>query len=183
MANKIIINGRFSYAHLLEPVAPVEGQDPVYSLSLIISKDQKEDIELINKALKDTYKEQGDKLKGNSKNIPSFESIRTPLRDGDKDRPEDEAYQNSYFINLKSRTAPGIVDKACKRISDPEQVYSGCYGRVSVQFFCYCVNGNKGIGAALQNVQVLRDGERLGGKSTPEDDFADSIPEAEDFLS
>ena len=41
-------------------------------------------------------------------------------------------------------------------------------------------NGNKGIACGLNNLQKLRDGEPLGGKSRAEDDFASD--EEDDFL-
>jgi len=43
-------------------------------------------------------------------------------------------------------------------------------------------NGNKGIACGLNNLQKLRDGEPLGGKSRAEDDFADDDDD-DDFLS
>jgi hypothetical protein len=45
------------------------------------------------------------------------------------------------------------------------------YGRASIRFFAYHTAGKKGIGAGLCNVQKTRDGELLGGRSTPHEDF------------
>ena len=42
--------------------------------------------------------------------LPSLKVLKTPLRDGNLERPDDPAYANSYFINANSATAPGIVD-------------------------------------------------------------------------
>ena len=42
-------------------------------------------------------------------------------------------------------------------------------------------NGNKGIACGLGNIQKIRDGESLGGRSSATDDF--SIEEDDDFLS
>ena len=103
------------------------------------------------------------------------------MRDGDVDRPDDEAYADSYFINANSRTKPGIVDRNVEPIIDMTEIYSGCYGRVSMVFYAYNVNGNKGIAAGLQNIQKLEDGEPLGGKSRPEDDFG-GADDDEDLL-
>jgi hypothetical protein len=104
-----------------------------------------------------------------------------PLRDGDVDRADDEAYAKSYFINVSSNTRPGIVDENLNTIMDQSEFYSGCYGRASIVFFAYNTNGSRGVSAALQNLQKLEDGEPLGGKSRPEDDFATGVEE--DFLS
>ena len=82
---------------------------------------------------------------------------------------------------------PGIVDRQLNEIIDSTEVYSGCYARASINFFPYNQAGNKGIACGLNNIQKLEDGEYLGGRSRPEDDFeALDNPEdddMEDFLS
>ena len=107
--------------------------------------------------------------------------MKTPLRDGDKERPDDEAYKNSYFINANSGTAPGVVDANCQPIIDTSEVYSGVYGRASINFYAFNSNGNKGIACGLNNLQKIRDGEPLGGKARAEDDFA--TDDDDDFLN
>ena len=99
---------------------------------------------------------------------------------GDTER-EDEAYAGHWFINANSKTAPQIVDKAVKPILDRDEVYSGCYARVSLNFYAFNSNGNKGIACGLGNIQKIRDGESLGGRSSAADDF--STEEDDDFLS
>lgn len=121
------------------------------------------------------------KLKGNGKSVPPLEAIKTPLRDGDKERPDDPAYANAWFINANSATAPGVVDASCQRIIDRSELYSGVYGRASINFYAYNANGNKGIACGLNNLQKIRDGEPLGGKAKAEDDFA--TEDDDDFLS
>jgi hypothetical protein len=119
--------------------------------------------------------------KANGKSIPPLSSLKTPLRDGDAERPDDPAYADAYFINANSATAPGIVDASCDPILDRSEVYSGVYGRASVNFYAFNSNGNRGIAVGLNNLQKLRDGEPLGGKSRAEDDFA--TDNDDDFLS
>lgn len=65
-------------------------------------------------------------------------------------------------------------------ILDQSEVYSGCYGRISVTFYGYNSNGNRGIGAGLGNIQKLEDGEALGGRSKASDEF--TTVEDDDFL-
>lgn len=175
---------RFSYANLLIPKSPVEGAEPVYSVSLIISKDDKFTIDKINNAIKAAYEEGANKLKGNSKVVPPLASLRSVLRDGDIDKAGDEAYKNSYFVNAKSKTKPGIVDADCNPILDPEEIYSGMYGRASITFYAYNTGMSKGIACGLNNVQKIADGERLGGKATAESDFSnlEDADEDEDYL-
>ena len=113
--------------------------------------------------------------------IPKSDTVTiNKIRDGDVERPDDEAYANAYFVNANSSTAPGIVDADRQPILERSEVYSGVYGRASINFYAFNSNGNKGIACGLNNLQKIRDGEPLGGKSRPEDDFAD---EDEDFLS
>ena len=61
-------------------------------------------------------------------------------------RPEDEAYADSMFLNANSKQAPQIVDRQVQPILDQSEIYSGCYGRVSITFYAYNSNGNKGVG-------------------------------------
>ena len=93
----------------------------------------------------------------------------------------DEAYKNSYFINANSSTAPGIVDADRQPILERSEVYSGVYGRASINLYAFNSNGNKGIACGLNNLQKIRNGEPLGGKSRAEDDFATADDE-DDFL-
>ena len=108
-------------------------------------------------------------------------NLKLPLRDGDIDRPDDEAYANSYFFNANSRQAPQVVDAHVQPILDQSEVYSGCYGKISVTFYGYNSNGNRGIAAGLGNIQKLRDGESLGGRTTAAEDF--ETEDDEDFLA
>lgn len=135
----------------------------------------------IKAAIQAAYEEGESKLKGTAKVCPALDVIKTPLRDGDKERPGDEAYKDSYFINANSATAPSIVDADRQQIIDRSEVYSGVYGRASINLYAFNSNGNRGIACGLNNLQKIRDGEPLGGKSRAEDDFA--TEEDEDFLS
>ena len=164
---------RWSYANVWEPKAPVEGATPKFSVSLIISKDDKATIEKIQAAMKAAYEEGLPKLRAASKNVPTFETISKPIHDGDVEKPDDPAYANAYYISANSLTAPGIVDAACNPILDHSEVYSGVYGRASVNFYVYANGVNKGIACGLNNLQKLSDGEPLGSKASPESDFGD----------
>lgn len=172
-------NTRWSYANMWEPKS-INGGTPKYSVSLIIPKSDKVTVEKIKKAIQAAYEEGQSKLKGNGKSVPSLSVLKTPLRDGDLERPDDEAYANSYFINANSATALGIVDADRNTIIDRSEVYSGVYGRASINLYAFNSNGNKGIACGLNNLQKIKDGEPLGGKSRAEDDFA---TEEDDFLS
>lgn len=171
---------RWSYANVWEAKS-INGGTPKFSVSLIIPKSDTKTVDKIKAAIEAAYKEGETKLKGNGKTVPALSLIKTPLRDGDLERPDDEAYADSYFVNANSATAPGIVDSNLDPILDRSEVYSGVFGRASISFYAFNSNGNKGIACGLNNLQKIRDGESLGGKPKAEDDFATSVDD--DFLS
>lgn len=171
---------RWSYANVWDPKS-INGGAPKYSVSLIIPKSDTATVKKIEVAIQAAYEEGESKLKGNGKSVPSLKILKTPLRDGDLERPDDEAYANSYFINANSATAPGIVDSDCQPILERSEVYSGVYGRASINFYAFNSNGNKGIACGLNNLQKIADGEPLGGKARAEDDFA--TDDDDDFLA
>ncbi|MCD8330827.1 MAG: DUF2815 family protein [Lachnospiraceae bacterium] len=171
---------RWSYANVWDPKS-INGGTPKYSVSLIIPKSDTKTVEKIKAAIQAAYEEGQGKLKGNGRSVPALSAIKTPLRDGDLERPDDEAYKNSYFINANSATAPGIVDADRNPVMERSEVYSGVYGRASISLYAFNTNGNKGIACGLNNLQKISDGEPLGGRSRAEDDF--DIDDEEDFLS
>ena len=175
IATKVIVPCRFSYLHCWEPDS-VNGGDPKYSVSAIVLKSDTKTVEAIKAAIEQAKKDSVSKWGGK---IPS--NLKSPLRDGDIERPDDEAYKGCYFFNANSRQAPQVVDGKVRPILDPSEVYSGCYGRISVTFYGYNSNGNRGIAAGLGNIQKLKDGESLGGRAKAADDF-DTVDE-EDFLA
>lgn len=167
---------RLSYAHLFEPHA-IEGNEPKYSVSVIIPKTDKETLTAIKEAVEQAKKDGVTKWGGK---VPA--NLKTPLRDGDVERPNDEAYKNSYFLNASSKNKPGIVDQNVQPVLDATEVYSGCYARLTLNFYPFSASGNKGIAAGLGNVQKLADGEPLGGFTRAEDDFEAVETAADDFL-
>ena len=171
---------RWSYANVWQAKS-INGGAPKFSVSLIIPKSDTATVNKIKAAIQAAYEEGQSKLKGSSKAVPVLSILKTPLRDGDLERPDDEAYVNAYFVNANSSTAPGIVDANRQPIIDTSEVYSGVYGRASINFYAFNSNGNKGIACGLNNLQKIRDGEPLGGKTRAEDDFADEGED--DFLS
>jgi hypothetical protein len=168
----------WSYANVWEAKS-INGGVPKFSVSLIIKKDDPT-VEKIKAAIQAAYDEGQAKLKGNGKSVPPLTAIKTPLRDGDAERPDDPAYAGHYFLNANSATAPGIVDADCQPILTRSEVYSGVYGRASISFYAFNSNGNKGIACGLNNLQKIRDGEPLGGKASAASDFA--TDDADDFL-
>lgn len=178
MKTKVITGvARLSYANVWEPKS-INGGTEKYSVSIIIPKSDTKTLTAINEAIDAAIEEGKGKYGGK---LPNKASLKLPLRDGDIDRENDEAYKDSYFLNANSITAPQIVDKDVKPILDRSEVYSGVYARVSINFYAFNTNGNKGVAVGLGNIQKIRDGEPLGGQSSAADDFATEV--SDDFLS
>ena len=138
---------RWSYANVWEPKS-INGSTPKYSVSLIIPKSDTRTVAKIKAAIEVAYKEGEAKFKGNGKTVPALSILKTPLRDGDLERPDDATYANAYFINANATTAPGIVDADHNPIMSRSEVYSGVYGRASITFYAFNSSGNKGIACA-----------------------------------
>ena len=113
-------NTRWSYCNVWQPKS-INGGTPKYSVSLIIPKSDTVTINKIKAAIEAAYKEGEAKLKGNGRSVPALSVLKTPLRDGDAERPDDEAYANAYFVNANSATAPGIVDADRQPILDTSE--------------------------------------------------------------
>ena len=168
---------RLSYANVWEAKS-INGGAEKFSVSLIIPKNDTKTIDAINAAVDAAIEEGKGKFGGK---IPSKAALKLPLRDGDIDRPDDEAYADCYFVNANSNTAPQIVNRQTNPVLDRSEVYSGVYARVSVNFYAFNSNGNRGVACGLGNIQKVRDGESLGGRSNAADDFASDVDD--DFLS
>lgn len=169
---------RLSYANVWEPKS-INGGTEKYSVSLIIPKSDKKTLAAIDAAV-DAAIEEGIAKFGGKK--PNKAAIKLPLRDGDTER-DDEAYADSYFVNANSLTPPQIVDQNVNPIMNRSEIYSGVYARVSINFYAFNSNGNKGVACGLGNIQKVRDGQPLGNRSTAEDDFTALDDTDDDFLA
>ena len=175
-------NTLWSFCNVWEPKS-INGSAPRYSVQLRIPKTDTKTLEKIEKAMKAAYEEGTSKLKGNGKSIPPYEPLKKPLRDGEKEFPDDESMAGYMFLNANNTLKPGIVDADRQEIIDRSEVYSGCFGRASISFFAFNSNGSKGIACSLNNLQKIKDGPMLGGHSRAEDDFADEEEDEVDFLN
>ena len=177
MSTKVITGKvRASFVHVFEPQS-VNGSEPKYSCSFIIPKSDTRTIQAIQTAIEQAKQEGVSKFGGK---IPA--NLKTPLRDGDIDRPDDEAYTDSYFVNSNSKEKPGVVDRKRVPITDPLELYSGCYVRASINFYAFNTNGNRGVAAGLGNIQKWEDGEPLNGRVRAEDEFDALDAEDDDYF-
>ncbi|WP_416148928.1 DUF2815 family protein [Salipaludibacillus sp. HK11] len=168
---------RLSYANVWEPKS-INGGAEKFSTSLIIAKSDTKTLNAIDEAVNAAIEEGKGKFGGK---IPNKAALKLPLRDGDIDRPDDEAYANCYFVNANSNTPPQVVDKDVNPILERSEIYSGVYARVSINFYAFNTNGNKGVACGLGNIQKIRDGEPLGGRRNAAEDFTTDVDD--DFLS
>lgn len=171
MSDTKVVTGkvRFSYLQVFKAKAMNEDATAKFSTAILIPKTDKVTLERINKAV------EAAKLVGKSKywngKIPGL--LKTPLRDGDLEKPDDENYAGMMFLNANSIKRPGVVDADRQEILNEDEFFSGCYGRVSINFYPF-KGASNGIAAGLGNVQMLEVGERLGAEITsPEEDFGD----------
>lgn len=172
LATKVVTGlVRFSYVHVFEPHAMSDTDKAKYSVCVLIPKSDKDTLTKIKKAIEAAKESYKSTLQDKNGKIPV--NLKTPLRDGDDERPDDEAFASMYFLNANSTRRPQVVDENLNPIIDASEFYSGCYGRVSLNFYGYNVS-SKGIAAGLQNVQKLKEGEPLTGGSTAAEDFGSS---------
>ena len=182
-ASTKVITGkcRLSYVHLFEPFASFEGQDKKYSVVILVPKTDKATVAKIQAAQKVAL-ENGKSSKFGGK-IPN--NWKNTFRDGDEeaDLEKNPEYAGHYFMTVSNKTRPGLVDQQLNPITDPSELYSGCYARVSINAFPFSASGNKGVSFGLNNVQKVADGESFTGATRAEDDFeALSDEEAEEAL-
>lgn len=172
----------FNYLNVNKPKPTQDGTRLKYSSSLIIPKSDVITKGKIKAAIKAAYEEGQSKLKGNDKNVPPLSSLKTPLRDGDTDRPNDPVYANSWFMNTNSYKKPKAWDANGNEIMDPSELYSGIYGKAVVNFYAYNTHGSKGIACGFEGLQKLRDGEYLGGTNITVDIFSEGNDDDDSFL-
>lgn len=186
MSTKVVTGKvRFSFCHIFEAQEPQGGGDPKYSVTLLIPKTDKPTIEKIQAAMAEARE---NFCKRNGANSLPQKPNHT-LHDGDGVRDSGDPYgpecKGCYVITVSSKQKPVIVDNFKNEITNPAEVYSGCYGRAAINFYGYSNNGKKGISAGLLSIQKLHDGEPFGTVGSA-DDFDDDYVEAgadDDFLA
>jgi hypothetical protein len=183
MATTTSVNGnlklkgvRFAFANVYKPTAYKETDTPKYNVTILIPKNDPQVAE-IEKIIAALEAELASKKWKNGKKPKDFES---PLRDGD-DKDDYTGFAGCYYIAAKSKTKPGVINKAKQPITEESgDFYSGCIGSVTINLYPYSDGG--GIAAGLNNILKTADGERFAGKRDAEDDFADDIEEEDDDL-
>ncbi|MDF2873358.1 MAG: hypothetical protein K0R22_41 [Sporomusa sp.] len=181
-ANRVITGKvRLCYAYIFTPKPGDKPTDtPKYSTAVLIPKSDKATLSQIKAAIEAVKNDpKSEKVWGSRFNS----EMKSALRDGEVKAEKNPEYAGHYFFNCSNTRKPGIVDRFKNEITDPSEVYSGCYARVSVDFFAFNKGGGKGIGVSLNNVQKWADGEPLSGGSRAEDDFDELEFDDDDILN
>ena len=165
---------RLSYEHLSAPYANPNqpGAEPKYSVTMLIPKTDAFTKAEIDEAIRYTYEQavandwKGARPQLRSALIYDGDGLRN---DGSKFGPECAGH---WVITASTKRKPQVVDISninCELA--PQDIYSGMYARVTLNFFAFNSNGNKGVGCGLGNVMKTRDGEPLAGGASAAADF------------
>jgi hypothetical protein len=111
--------------------------------------------------------------------IPS--GLRNPIRDGKEKAGDYPFYDGHLFVNTSSKNKPGVVDQRNKAVTDPDDIYSGCWVRAEINCFAYDKKGNKGVAFGLNNLQKLGDDEHFGGRRPAEQVFTPVVDAGNPF--
>lgn len=172
---------RFSYVALTKPRTDLNGNQK-YSVTALLPKTDVQTKALIDKAIAEAI-EDGRKGKWNGLVPPS---VPTPVHDGDGVKQDGSPFGSEckgHWVFTASTNAdpsrpkPDVIDANLQPIMDPTKIYSGMYGRLSVNFAPYFSAGKKGIGCYLNHAQKLDDGEPLAGtRASASEDFGGDLP-------
>lgn len=165
---------RLSYCNLFQPRANQAGQEPKFSVTVLVPKTNTAAKSAIDAAINAALEAGVSKCWNGVK--PPVPSIC--VHDGDGVRPSDGQPFGAeckgmwvFTASCKADRPPFVVDANVQPIINQVDVYSGMWGRVNVTFFPYNSAGKKGIGCGLNGVQKLRDGDPLGSRVTAEEAF------------
>lgn len=173
---------RFSYAYLFNPRPSMDGGPAKYSVTLLIPKSDKATLAKINAAMEAA--KANFLAKHGGKKLPA--NLTSTLHDGDSARDGGEAFgpecRGCYVMTVSSTNKPVIVDALKTPITDPQELYSGCYGRAIINFYVYDYMGKRGISAGLNGIMKLHDGEPLAGGVVTDSDWDDDWEDTDDDL-
>lgn len=164
---------RFSYCNLFTPRAAEPDEDAKYSVTLLIPKSDKATVAKIKKAM-EAAKARYLELNPGTK-LPT--DLKHTMHDGDGERANGGEFgpecKGHYVMTTSTKRKPVIVNADKTPLTDPSELYSGCYGRAILNFYVYSNRGNRGVSAGLNGIMKLYDGEPLGGAVVVDSDWDD----------
>jgi len=172
---------RFSFCNIFTPRS-IDGGPAKYSVTLLIPKTDKATLGKIKQAIEAAKAVYIQRNAG--KKLPA--SLKHTLHDGDGERPNGgefgEECKGQYVITVSSKNPPVVVYADKTPLTDPQELFSGCYGRAIINFYVYDTQGNKGVSAGLNGIMKLYDGEPLGGGVVTDADWDDFEDDDDDDL-
>ena len=173
---------RFSYCTLFTPREALDGGPAKYSVTLLIRKDDKMTVQKIQAAIEAARTAFLQRNPG--KKLPA--QLKSTMHDGDGQRESGDDFgpecKGCWVMTVSSQQQPVIVDADKVPITDPKELYSGCYGRAILNFYVYDYMGKKGVSAGLNGIMKLHDGEPLGGNVVTDSDWDDDWEDTDDDL-
>lgn len=167
---------RFSYANVFQTKLNDQNGKHEYSVDVLIPKKDKALVEKFKEGMKAAVQIGKEKRSEWNGKIPA--GLKYPMKDGDDKRNKDgekindPVYAGMYYIKARTTNKPTVWDADNNVIMDESEFYSGCWGLVSIEFFPYGpVKGNSGISASLGHIKKTKEGEKLSGGATAEQDF------------
>lgn len=165
---------RLSYANLTTARANKPGDKEKYSVTLLIPKSDTATKANIDASAEAAAQEAQGKLWNGVR--PPVLSV--PCHDGDGVRENGTPFgpecKGHWVMTASTYNKPQVVHQSDVNTElAPQDIYSGMYARVTINFFGYLNNGKKGVGCGLGNVMKTRDGEPLAGGASASSDFAD----------
>jgi len=159
--------GTASYAYVHKPQKAMDpGKPDQFSMTLIWDENEPRIQKLRDAIVEVAAKKFGAK----AKQMLEKGQLRSPLRDG-AEKEGTPGYEGKVFLTARSSDKPEVVDEDAEPIIDPMDFYSGCEARMLLWLFPYEKAGNRGVGAILNGVQKLGDGERISGRRPARDAF------------
>lgn len=164
---------RVSYPNVFEARKnPLSGKDE-FSVEAVFEKgaDLSKLKEAAQEALANQFGHDKSKWPQNLRNPFKDQALKAKDVDGQQVLPE--LYEEgAIYMNLRTANKPSVVDQNVQPILEKSEFYAGCYARASVSVYAYNKGGNAGVNFSLVNIQKVKDGDPLGGRTAPEEDFA-----------
>lgn len=166
---------RANWINVFKPRESMEaGKKPQYSVTCLFKKGENLDVlkEAANKAIIEAWGADKTKWPKEMKLPFKDQGVALKTRDDGTEYLPNGYEKGAVYFEAKTVNKPGVVDANAQPILDETELYSGCYMRASVVFKAYDYLGKKGITVYLQNLQKVKDGESLAGKTRAEDEFS-----------
>jgi hypothetical protein len=173
-AKKLSPVGRVSFPRLFEPQVNDQGHK-TWSLVLVFDKKAQSTPEYATMlaAIDDTATERfGQKVPSGVKRKSLEPKSGYPITlCSAKEEYFGWAEEGAVMVTFSSRYTPLVIDRDKTEILEADDLYGGCYARVSFTTYAYDSQGNQGVSFGLRAVQKAKDGERFGGAKASAQEF------------